>query len=162
MSEFAPHQAIAKVSYTHDAMIDVLIANPAISQNDLAAHFGYTPAWVSQIIAADTFQARLAERRDEIIDPTLKATIKETFDAVIVRSIALLKEKLDKPDPPDNLVLRSLEIAARARGYGINGSTVAVQVNMGDHLEKLGENLTRLLERKKAEFQPSIDLGEDL
>ncbi len=34
--------AIKKVSYTHDTMIDLILGNPGISQTAIAAHFGYS------------------------------------------------------------------------------------------------------------------------
>ena len=36
----APAPRIAKVRYTHEDCIDCIIANPGISQNDLAARYG--------------------------------------------------------------------------------------------------------------------------
>ncbi len=152
-------KGIQKVSYTHDAMIDMLILDPTISQNDLAARFGYSACWVSQIISSDSFQAKLAERKDEIVDPSIRATIEDNFRTLVIRSMAILREKLDKPASmvPDNLALRGLEVGSRALGYGAKSSTVAVQVNMGDHLEKLAENLTGLLQRKKLEVLTGDD-----
>jgi hypothetical protein len=146
-------RGIQKVKYTHDAMVDILIAEPTISQNDLADRFGYTAGWISQIIASDSFQARLAERKDEIVDPTIRATVKDNFEALVVRSQALLLEKLNRPAAqlPDQLVLRSLEVGSKALGFGARDSTVAVQVNVGDYLEQHAENLTKLLARKRAE-----------
>ena len=76
------NRGVARVSYTHDAMIDAIIHNPTISQNQLAAHFGYTPGWVSQIIASDAFQARLAERTGELVDPTIRASVEDRFKAL--------------------------------------------------------------------------------
>ena len=34
--------SIARVKYSHDAMIDLIIANPMIPQGQIAQHFGYT------------------------------------------------------------------------------------------------------------------------
>src|SRR2546421_725388 len=51
--------------YTHEAMVDMLIAEPWISQNELAARFGFSPSWISTVICSDAFQAKLAERRGE-------------------------------------------------------------------------------------------------
>lgn len=146
---------IAKIGYSHDAMIDLLIANPAISQNDLAAHFGYTASWVSQIMSSDAFQMRMAERREQIIDPVLRLTIKENFDALVLRSLDILRQKLNAPaaEVPDNLVLRTLDIGGRLAGYGVK-DTPPPQVNQTDihvHLEQLGGGLVSLLQRKKIE-----------
>ena len=149
---------IAKINYSHEAMIDLIIANPGISQNMLAQHFGYTPSWISQVISSDTFQAALAKRREQVIDPVLKSSIEGDFKALAVRSLDVLQQKLNRPalEIPDNLALRTLEIASRAAGYGVKDSaptqpTTPVEVNI--HLEQLGGGLVALLQRKKREAQ---------
>jgi hypothetical protein len=62
-----------KVRYTHQDMIDFIIQNPWVSQNELAMRYGYSPGWVSNIMASDAWQSALASRREEVIDPDLKA-----------------------------------------------------------------------------------------
>jgi hypothetical protein len=42
-------RGVQRVSHRHDAIIDAIIADPRISQHELAARFGYTAGWVSQI-----------------------------------------------------------------------------------------------------------------
>ena len=78
--------AVARVNYSHDAMIDLIIANPAISQNELAKHFGYSAAWVSRVRNSDAFLARLAERKGDIVDPSIIATVEEKIRAVADRA----------------------------------------------------------------------------
>ncbi len=157
-------QAIKAINYSHDGMINLIIANRGISQNALARHFGYSASWVSQVMSSDAFQARLLERAGELEDPTLKATIEENLKGITARSMEILKEKLSAPadQVPDNLALRSLDLATRALGYGARESAVNVQVNVGEHLEKMGDNLTKLLARRKIEASAivDIDLGE--
>lgn len=153
-------RGIATVKYTHDAMIDLIIQCPSISQNDLAKHFGYTASWVSQIIASDSFQSKLAERREQLVDPLLRTTVEENFKALVLRSQEILMEKLNGPSHmiPDQLALRTMELASRAAGYGARDQAPAVtNVNMNVHLENLSSNLTNLLQRKKSEV---IDIGD--
>ena len=151
-------QAIVKVNYSHDGMINLLLANRGISQNAIAAHFGYSAAWVSQVMSSDAFQARLMERAAEIEDPTLRATVEDNLKGILSRSMELLKQKLSQPEVPDNLVLRSIDISTRALGYGARESTVKVAINVENHLDHLGERLVGLLERKKAEVvQPLLE-----
>lgn len=149
-----PGQAIAKLRYTHESMVDLIIANPAISQNDLAAAFGYTPSWICQILASDAFKVRLAARSAELVDPIVRLSVKERFESLVLRSLEILAEKLNKPpkDIPDNLAIRTLELASRGAGYGLQ-TPVAPQ-STGDihlHLEQMGSGLTMLLRKKKAE-----------
>lgn len=144
---------IQKVRYTHDAMIDLIIANPAISQNELALTFGYSASWVSQIIASDAFQSRLAERTEKLVDPNIRFSVEERFKGLVLRSLEILAEKLNKParEIPDQLALRALELSSRAAGYGAKSEAPLVQNNLNFHLDELGGNLVALLRKKKAE-----------
>jgi hypothetical protein len=122
-----PAPAIQKINYTHDAMIDLIIASPAINQDAIAKHFGYTAGWVSQVFSSDTFQARLAERKDELVDPTIRATIEERLKAIAYQSLDVLRQKLEAgTKASDELVLRAAEITAKALGYGAKQTSVHV------------------------------------
>lgn len=146
-------RGIQKVAYTHDAMIDLIIANPSISQNQIAAHFGYTASWISQIISSDAFQSRLAERRNEIVDPAIRATVEEQFKGIVYRSLDILRTKLARPadQVPDNLALRSLDLASRALGFGARDRETTVTVQETHvHLDTLGERLVGLLQTKRS------------
>lgn len=137
---------IQKVRYTHKAMADLIIANPAISQNELADHFGYSASWVSTILASDAFQSYLAERQEELVDPSIRATIEERFKALAMRSMEILQEKLKGPvhTIPNNLVLRSLELSTKAAGFGARVELPAPAPQNGDHLTILADRLVVL------------------
>lgn len=154
-------QGVEKVSYTHDGMIDHMIANPAISQGELALIYGYSASWICQIMSSDAFQARLHERREQITDPAIRATMKERFDALVLRSLEILQDKLNRPSDKvaDQLVLQTLGLASKAAGYGARIETAPVSpVNVHVHLESMADNLTQLLRRKKVEALPVIDV----
>ena len=145
---------IAKVRYTHEDMIATLIADPLISQNELALRYGYSPAWVSRIMTSDSFQVRLHEESAKYIDPVIRASVQERFKALVSRSLEILEEKLNKPASaiPDQFALRTFELGTRAAGYGARSDTVpVVQQNVNVYLEQHGENLVHLLRKKKAE-----------
>lgn len=125
--------AIDKVRYTHDAMIDLIIVNPSITQRELAKHFGYTEAWISRIHCSDAFQARLAERRTEVVDPILAATNKDRLEGVVAQSLDILAEKLEQTRNPD-LATKVLDIASKAAGYGARQTNLAVQQQFVVHL----------------------------
>jgi hypothetical protein len=145
---------LEKLKVSHDAMIDVLIARPWIKQYELAEEFGISAGYVSVIMQTETFCKRLAERRAAIVDPQLVQSLEVRYRGLVHRSQELLLEKLSRPSDEisDNLVIRALDIATRASGYGLTPPAQNnTQVNIDVHLESLGENLTRLLERKKLE-----------
>lgn len=156
-----PKHALAKIRYTHDAMINMILASPGISQNELAAQFGYSASWISQIMTSDVFQARLMERSAEMIDPTLRATIEDQLKGLAARSIEIVKEKLSKPadEVTDQMAVRVMEASGRLLGYGAREQTVAVQVNVDNHLDSLASNLTKLLRRERSKQDvPQIEL----
>ena len=135
---------LQKVRYTHVAMIELILENPWISQDKLAAHFGYTASWISNILASDAFQAALAARREEIIDPVLKATIEERFRALVIQSLDVLQKKLASPQVSDNVAIRAAELGAKALGVGGHAAPKPVE-SSNDRLIRLANRLTDLL-----------------
>lgn len=126
---------ILRVRYCHDAMIDLIIARPEITQNEVAAHFGYTPPWVSRIVNSDAFQGRLKERKAELVDPTILATVEERLRGAASYALDKVMEKLETANLDQALKVASA--ATQALGYGArpqhgerSGPQVAVVVNV--------------------------------
>jgi len=120
--------AIQRVSYTHDALIDMIIANPAISQGELAKAFGYTQGWLSRVMNSDAFQARLAARKTEVVDPQLVLSIDEKLRALASKSLDVVLDKLTVTQNPDT-ALKALEVTSKALGYGARQQNLNVQQN---------------------------------
>ena len=132
---------VAKVNYSHTDMIDFIIANPGITQNHLAARYGYTVGWVSNVMASDAWQSAMAARRSEICDPVLVATVEERFKGITLLSLERLRQKLEAPQVSDQVVLKAVELGAKAVGVGGNA---VPQVPAGDHLAQLANRLIEL------------------
>ncbi len=137
---------LQKVAYTHEAMVDLIITESAkpggISQKEIAAHFGYTEAWISNILASDAFQNALATRREELVDPELRATLKERFQALAIQSLKVLQNKLNQVTVSDQVALRCAELGAKALGMGIQAPPPPNDAN--DRLARLAERLVGL------------------
>jgi hypothetical protein len=134
-----------KMRYSHEGMADMLATNPWMSQNELAIAFGRTPAWVSVIVTSDAFQALLARRKAELVDPELRLTLQERFQAMTTKSLQVLQEKLAKPadQVSDQLALRAAELGAKALGLGGNAAPPPAP-NPAEYLPALAERLMRL------------------
>ena len=128
--------------YTHDKLIDTILARPHITIKELAEIFGYTPVGMRILMSSDAFQARMSTRREEVIDPLLQSTIEDRFSAVAKLACERLVEKLSAPAAalPDNLVLRAAELGAKV----FAPQQVRVQLPPADHLEILARRLTAL------------------
>lgn len=116
-----PKTRLQSLRYSHEAMIDVIIAQPGIKQNELAEIFERGVPWISRIIGSDAFQAALAKRREEITDPFLIATVEERMGGLAMQSLDIITERLEKTRDTDKgleLAVKGLEISAKAFGYG--------------------------------------------
>lgn len=111
---------IKRPHYSHDAMIDVIVGDPNITQNELAKMFEKSVPWISRIIGSDAFQAALAKRRADLTDPYLVASIEERFKGVVTQSLEIIAEKLDSSRNTD-LALKTLDVGVKALGYGARG-----------------------------------------
>jgi hypothetical protein len=122
----------------------MIVAEPWISQNELAARFGYTASWVSTIMTSDAFKCKLEERKDEIVDPVLRMGLEERFQAVTQRSLEILMEKLSAPTSaiPDNLVLQAAALGAKSLGMGQIRPEVGLPPVNG--IDKLADRLIAL------------------
>lgn len=105
-------------SYTPELMVALIIAQPDYTHAQYAAHFGRTPSWFASVLASEKFQAALAERKDEIPDPAITASMDERFKALAMRSLFVIQSKLDKPDVSDMVVLEAAKIGVKALGLG--------------------------------------------
>ena len=133
--------AIQRVRYTHDALIDMIIANPATSQGELAKMFGYTQGWLSRVMNSDAFQARLALRKEEVVDPQLVLSIDEKLKALASKSLDVVLDKLAVTQNPDT-ALKALEITSKALGYGARQQNLNVQQNFVVALPPKAANAT--------------------
>ncbi len=149
---------VAKVSYTHNALIDLMITNPGISQNDMAKHFGYTAPWICTIIHSDAFQMQLAARRHELVDPQITASIEERFKALANASVDRLLEHLTQPavqiDP--EVMIKAAALGAKALGLGGNAPQKQIVISTDDRLNNLSSKLTHLL--KQAHEKGIVDV----
>lgn len=165
LPDFVPARPpIAKLSYSHEAMINMLVSEmPPPSQGELARRFGYSQSWISTVMRTDAFKVKLEERRLAIQDPVLRERVKEQLDAVMdekariaglmARSLEVLEEKMSAHHTaiPDQLALRTLELTSRAAGYGARVE-INNNVNVTQQIDDAGDQLVTLLRRKKAEI----------
>lgn len=79
---------IASINYSHEAIADLMITNPQMTQNEIAATLGLTAVWLSQVINSTLFRDYYANRR--------KGFEGELNDAVKARTLQLTLSALDK------------------------------------------------------------------
>jgi hypothetical protein len=70
---------VQRLSRAHAALVDVLISEPWLSQRELAARFGYSESWISQILRSGAVRSYSAARRVELVDPVLRAAVEKNL-----------------------------------------------------------------------------------
>jgi hypothetical protein len=107
-------------------------------------------------MATDAFQAALAARREEIVDPVMRASAEEQTRGLYLRSLEILREKLaaDSDHVADNLALNVFRDSGKLLGYGARPPELTQpRETVAESLVKHADNLVALLrkERKVAE-----------
>jgi len=108
-------KTLKSVGYQHEAMIDLILQDPTVTTSELAAVMGYSSGWISRILASDSFQVRLAQRKAALIDPIIARSLNERLRAVAMRSMDVIESKLDSEE--------SLPFAVEALGIAQKGLT---------------------------------------
>ena len=116
---------VTRLRYTHEALADMLLTCPDMTQKELAVMFDRSPVWVGYTIASDAFQFYLAKRREELVDPGLMLTIDDRLKGLVTKSVDVLMEKLEE-NPTADLAVKALDLGAKALGYGARAQGQAV------------------------------------
>lgn len=107
---------IQRLSATHHAIADWLIANPGKNQMErCATKFGYTRAWLSTLIHTDAFQALLRSKQEDVFHEVV-VPLKEKIAGVAHAGLDRLGEHLDKADFKETADVTKDMLAAL--GYG--------------------------------------------
>jgi len=109
-----PSGQLMKVSHIHECIINELCANPRITQLELSEMYGYTPTWMSRVLGSDSFKARLAERREELLRPDVRQRLNDRMQTVVMQSMDVVQKKLNSAEVSADMALKALGIASTA------------------------------------------------
>jgi hypothetical protein len=109
-----PAKGITRLTYTHDAMVDLILQEPTVTHKELAEIFQYSAGWIQRVCASDAFQARLAERRAQLVDPHVARSLNERLRGVTIKAIDIIDERLSTEEAGAGYALEALGIATGA------------------------------------------------
>lgn len=121
---------IKSLSICHQAIMDYLMAHPTERLQDVAKAFGYTPAWLSQIIHSDAFQVMLKEKQGIAFHETV-LTIKDKMMVTAHAALDKLNDMLPSIQDPRTINDITENMLDRL-GFGakpINGNVTINQQN---------------------------------
>lgn len=102
---------LQKLNYSHEAMVDLILAEPSVTNKELAEIFNYSEAWIGHIRKSDSFQARIAQRKALVIDPRIRQNLEDRLAHVASASISKIQEKLESEDVTAGYALDALGVA---------------------------------------------------
>ena len=109
----------------NEAMIDFLIVNPGAKMSELGASFGYGASYVSRIVNSDIFQARLVERRAEVVNPGITANVQDRLTGLLALSADIVADELERFQNP-KLAIQTLTVLAKANSFGARPQQINV------------------------------------
>ena len=119
-----------KMNPHYENIADIMLAEPTISQGDLAKRVGMTQPWVCLIIKSDSFKAYYSSRRQEIND-AIRDRVTDRLVNLADKSLKLLEDGIEKKgeamNMPDRVMLAD-KVLDRL-GYGVKAAPVAGNVN---------------------------------
>lgn len=121
--------SIKKVSHKHEAILDMMLANPQMKLRDIAREMGVSQSWLSCIIHSDAFQRRLSARQEEIFNATL-LPLKDKIAGAAAVAVEKLSESVENASPAADreFVLDATEKLLKAAGF-TGRESVAESVN---------------------------------
>lgn len=115
---------LQRLSFTHDAMVDEIIRSPGISKSELSNLFGFPMKSINRILASDAFRLRVAERKRDIIDPSLVLSVEETLTTLLNEAAEVVSDAMIAGDR--RTAVRVLDTIGRYLGAGKAQTNVAV------------------------------------
>lgn len=107
---------VARLNHRHEQIVNWLILNPERSLGECAAAFGYTQAWISQLIHSDMFQARYREACAEVGELAVH-TIHNRLSNLTVAAIEKSLEKIETGAATERFLGDTLRTSLQALGY---------------------------------------------
>ena len=106
-----------KMRYGYQAVLEMIVSDPTITQGEIAEALGYTQAWVSLIINSDAFQQELRVRNDQIFNDVI-IPLRRKVEAVAHRAVEKVAEALDGDEVGPDYSLNVADKFLHKLGYG--------------------------------------------
>lgn len=132
---------VQKLSIKHIDILNFLLANPMVKLQDVAAHYGITQPWLSQVIHSDMFQRLLKERQDAVFHHTV-LPLKEKLTTLAHQALDKLYDRVEATN--DVGELREVATSALDRiGFSPKAAPAVVNNNVTQLMVIERERLAR-------------------
>ena len=152
---------IKKISPWMERLADLLIANPELSQNEIAEKMGRSPTWLSIVKNSDTFQDYWRERSNAHSE-MMSMGIKAKAFAATERALDALNIQLElgAETMQTSTLLEVIDITQKRFGYGPEAQNAPqINFNLGlvtpEQLAEARKKLRTVQEAQIIELKPN-------
>lgn len=147
---------IQKLNPVHEALINLRLAQPYLSQGEIATILGYQQAWVSRIECSDLYRVELRKRAEMAGVRLHMETLKNKIESCTSMVIEKIEDRLTNGQPVSEKFLGdSLKTLLSASEYG---RAAGPQSGPQLHVHMSAEELRSLREGSLQAFQGKTEV----
>lgn len=117
---------IKEMRAPHDAVLDLLLANPMTTLKALSLATGYSSSWLSQMIRSDCFQQEYQRRRGDI-EVNVMQDIQTRLESLTHLAIDGMEEMLSKGNLDADTRIDAFDRVLHRTGYAPKSAATAPQ-----------------------------------
>lgn len=160
--QFLPTSPGNALHFSPELLVDLLVHNPNWNMKDLGQAFGRSAGWAAQALSMKAVQDALTPRRHEVSNPEFAMTLEERFQALTIRSLSVMQEKLESGKAlPDLTVLKAAELGVKALGMGqkLKSEDVPAETSKNTS-EMVADKIMAAMARRKAATAEDVEAVE--
>lgn len=151
--------AIKKIGFGHEGLMNSMLAHPEWSSRDHAVALGYTPAWVSQVVNSDMFQAELHSRAREA-GVILGVSIQEKMRATLQLTLEKASERIENGACSERFITDTMRNLAATAEFAPRQAPVGPTYNLTVTPEYLEEVRQRSAAAKRGQTAAKVGSQE--
>lgn len=126
---------VIKLSHTHQAIMAFMVENPEVPLDKVAAKFGYTQGWLSQLIHSSLFQAELHYKQDVHFGEAA-LSVKDRITEAAHQSLARINERVQSGVVSTDTLVDIAEMALKNLGYGAPKAAPQAVINNNTYVNQ--------------------------
>lgn len=110
---------LKELTYTHEAVADLILKEPTVTIAELAAIFGMRHYAIRKLVVHEVFKKHMAYRKATLIDPHISRSLNERARTISMQAMEIISKRMvDKPDSAYALKVLTLFSAEAKRAAG--------------------------------------------
>ncbi len=150
-------------NFRHQAIMDLIIAQPQMTKGEIAAALGYTQAWLSTLISSDAFQLELGIRRARFSDELDAAAVERLHDLDKAAGAIIAKELAKANCDPNYALSVKKTVQTNMKGSSKSNPTNFTQnIIAAQNNTQINQSVLARARNKMMRINEQVDDSDDL